>query len=110
MIPTRSARTSASSRYWVVRNTVTPSSRASRATSSQRAVRLCGSRPVVGSSRKRIPAVDEREGEVEAALHPARVAADLAVGGLGEPDPIEQLVLPRPLGLGIAWSIVCSFM
>ena len=54
MIPTRSASTSASSRYCVVRNTVTPSSRASRATSSHSAVRLCGSRPVVGSSRKRI--------------------------------------------------------
>ena len=54
MIPTRSASTSASSRYCVVRNTVTLSSRASRATSSQRAVRLCGSRPVVGSSRKRM--------------------------------------------------------
>ena len=40
MIPTRSASTSASSRYWVVRNTVTPSSRASRATSSHSAVRL----------------------------------------------------------------------
>ena len=53
MIPTRSASTSASSRYWVVRNTVTPSSRARRATSSQSAVRLCGSRPVVGSSRNR---------------------------------------------------------
>ena len=54
MIPTRSARTSASSRYCVVRKTVTPSSRRSRATSSQSAVRLCGSSPVVGSSRKRI--------------------------------------------------------
>ena len=54
MIPTRSASTSASSRYCVVRKTVTPSSRANRPTSSQSAVRLCGSRPVVGSSRKRI--------------------------------------------------------
>ena len=54
MIPTRSASTSASSRYCVVRKTVTPSSRARRPTSSQSAVRLCGSRPVVGSSRKRI--------------------------------------------------------
>ena len=53
MIPTRSASWSASSRYWVVRKTVTPSSPASRATSSQSAARLCGSRPVVGSSRKR---------------------------------------------------------
>ena len=54
MIPTRSASTSASSRYCVVRNTVTPSSRARRPTSSQSAVRLCGSSPVVGSSRKRV--------------------------------------------------------
>ena len=54
MIPTRSASTSASSRYCVVRKTVTPSSRASRATSSQSAVRLWMSSPVVGSSRKRI--------------------------------------------------------
>ena len=54
MIPTRSERTSASSRYWVVRKTVTPSSFASRPTSRQSALRLCGSRPVVGSSRKRM--------------------------------------------------------
>ena len=54
MIPTRSARASASSRYWVVRKTVTPSSRASLATSSQSALRLWTSSPVVGSSRKRI--------------------------------------------------------
>ena len=54
MIPTRSASTSASSRYCVVRKTVTPSSRARRPTSAHSAVRLCGSRPVVGSSRNRI--------------------------------------------------------
>ena len=83
MIPTRSARTSASSRYWVVRKTVTPSSLARRPTSPQSAVRLWTSRPVVGSSRKRISRpVHEREGEVEPALHPARVAAHLAVGRL----------------------------
>ena len=52
MIPTRSASTSASSRYWVVRKTVTPSSCASARTSSHSAVRLRMSRPVVGSSRK----------------------------------------------------------
>ena len=50
MMPTRSASTSASSRYCVVRNTVTPSP-ARRRTSSHSAARLCGSRPVVGSSR-----------------------------------------------------------
>ena len=53
MIPTRSASTSASSRYWVVRKTVTPSSRASRATSAHRSARYDGSSPVVGSSRNR---------------------------------------------------------
>jgi hypothetical protein len=34
--------------------TVTPSCLARRRTSSQSALRLCGSRPVVGSSRKRM--------------------------------------------------------
>ena len=52
MIPTRSASWSASSRYWVVRKTVVPSS-FSLVTSSQIAWRLTGSSPVVGSSRKR---------------------------------------------------------
>ena len=78
---------------------------ASRPTSSQSAVRLWMSRPVVGSSRNRMRGpVHEREREVEAPLHAARVAADLAVGGLGEADPLEQLAaravwrsdLPRP--------------
>ena len=36
--------------------------------------------------------VDEREGEVEPALHAAGVAAHLAVGGLGQADALEQLV------------------
>ncbi len=52
MIPTLSASWSASSRYWVVRKTVVPSSFSAR-TSSQIVLRLTGSRPVVGSSRKR---------------------------------------------------------
>ena len=51
MIPTRAASWSASSRYWVVRNTVVPDSRLSRRTSSQRVCREIGSSPVVGSSR-----------------------------------------------------------
>ena len=93
MIPTRSARTSASSRYCVVRKMVTPSSFASRATSCQSAFRLCGSSPVVGSSRKSSRgSVHEREGEIEAPLHPARVRADAAVGGEDEADALEQLV------------------
>ena len=97
MIPMRSARTSASSRYCVVRKTVTPSSRASRATSSHSSERLCGSRPVVGSSRKRMRGpVDERQGQVQPALHAAGVAADLAVGGVDQAHPLEQRVAARP--------------
>ncbi len=41
-------------------------------------------------------AVDEREREVEPALHPARVAADLAIGRVVEADAVEQLVRTRP--------------
>ena len=37
-------------------------------------------------------AVHEREAKVEPALHAARIAPDLAVGGVGQPDPLEQLV------------------
>ena len=36
--------------------------------------------------------MDQRQREVEPALHAARVAADLAVGRLGEADPLDQLV------------------
>ena len=50
-IATRSASSSASSRYCVVRNTVVPSP-ARLADDSYTARRLRGSRPVVGSSRK----------------------------------------------------------
>ena len=47
--------------------------------------------------------VDERRGEVEPALHAARVAADAAVGGGGEVDPFEQVVgAPPALGGGDA--------
>ena len=36
--------------------------------------------------------MDKREREVEPALHSSRVAADLAVGGLGQSHAVEQLV------------------
>ena len=36
--------------------------------------------------------VDQRQRQVEAALHAARVAADAAVGGLGEADALQQRV------------------
>ena len=92
MIPTRSASWSASSRYCVVRKTVVPSAFRA-ATSSQIALRLTGSRPVVGSSRNStLRLVDERRGEVEAAAHAARVGADPPVGGLAEADAFDQRV------------------
>ena len=39
--------------------------------------------------------VDQRKGKVEPSLHPARVALHLAVGGLGQPDALQQLVGAR---------------
>ena len=52
MTTTSLARWSASSRYWVVSRTVTPSAARPRI-SAHTSPRLCGSRPVVGSSRYR---------------------------------------------------------
>ena len=48
--------------------------------------------------------VGEREREVEPALHPARVAADLAVGGVGEADPLEQFAAAL-VALGLAEAV-----
>jgi hypothetical protein len=39
--------------------------------------------------------VDQRQREVQPPLHAARVAADLAVGRVGEPDTLDQLVPAR---------------
>ena len=45
-------------------------------------------------------AVHERQREVQAALHAARVAADAAVGGFGQADALEQLLrAARAVGL-----------
>ena len=40
--------------------------------------------------------VHERGGQVEPAAHAAGVGPRRAVGGVGEPEPLEQLVGPRP--------------
>ena len=77
----------------MVRKTVTPSSPARRATSSQSAVRLCTSRPGGGLVEEEdAGVVDQRQGEVEPPAHAAGVAADLAIGRLGEADALDQLV------------------
>ena len=74
-----------------------PSSWASRATSSHSAAAAlrveAGGRLVEEQDPRR---VDEREREVQPALHAARVAADAAVGRLGQPDALEQLLRAPP--------------
>ena len=115
MIPTRSARTSASSRYCVVRNTVTPSSRASRPTSSQSAraaLRVESGRRLVEEEDRRV--VDQRERQVEPPLHAARVGAHFSVAGVREPHTVEQRVDQRSRGArrrspwSEAWRRRCS--
>ena len=55
--------------------------------------------------------VGERQRQVEPAFHPARVAADLAVRGLGEPDPLEQLgAAPFALAPPMPCRAVCRRM
>ena len=95
MIPTRSASCSASSRYCVVRKTVVPSSLSARTSrhSAVAARRVQAGRRLVEEQHAR--AVHEREREVEPAAHAAGVAADAPVGGVGEPDALEQLVGAR---------------
>ena len=93
MMPTRSANSSASSRYWVVRKIVTPARVFRSRTSLHTALRLTGSRPVVGSSRKRICGpVDQRHRQVEPALHPARVRLDAVVDRGADVDQADDVV------------------
>ena len=87
-----SASASASSRYCVVSRIVEPSATRPR-TTPHMSSRLAGSRPVVGSSRKTTArAADEAGREVEAAAHAAGVGLRRAVGGVGEVEPLEQLL------------------
>ena len=104
MIPTRSASASASSRYWVVRKTVTPSSLARRSTSSHSAAAALRVEAGGGLVEEQDPRpVHQRQRQVEPALHAARVAAHLAVGRLGQAHALDQLVAAAlALGLGQA--------
>ena len=98
MIASRSQSSSASSRYWVVRKIVVPSALMLR-TSSQTVSREAGSRPVVGSSRKRT------RGRWTSALArssrrfiPPEIGLGAAVRRLGQPDQLEQLGGAPPAG------------
>ena len=74
-----------------MRNTVIPSSWASRATSSHSAARLWGiqtGRRLVQEQDPRL--VHQRHGEVQAPLHAARIAAHPAIRGFLEAHPLEQ--------------------
>ena len=80
----RSASWSASSRYCVVRKTVTPPATRSRMICHMPR-RLRGSRPVVGSSRKMIAGVaDQGHRQVEPAPHAAGVGHGRLLGGVGQ--------------------------
>ena len=71
---------------------VVPSRTSSRITSHS-ASRLRGSRPVVGSSRNSTcGSADQAGAQVEPAPHAAGVGLDRAVGGVGEVEPLEQLL------------------
>ena len=80
MTAMRSASRSASSRYWVVRKTVTPAPTSSR---DDLPHRLAAARVEAGGrlvEEEHRGAADEARGEVEAPAHPARVRADPAAG------------------------------
>ena len=89
------ARRSASSRYWVVSSTVVPPL-TNRSMTPQRSLRLWGSRPVVGSSRKRTGGPRHQcGGQVEAPPHASGVGLEGAVGGVGQVELVEQVPWPR---------------
>ena len=63
---------------------------------SHSAMRLCGSRPAVGSSRKRMARpVHDRPGHHEPLGHAARERRDVAVRPVGEAELLEQRGRPR---------------
>ena len=96
----RSASRSASSRYWVVRKTVTPSSDELRRPRPTSPGGCAGRGPSVGSSRKRTAGrADEAGGEVEAPAHPAGVGADAPAAGV---DEVEAIAAARARGRGAA--------
>ena len=99
-----SARRSASSRYWVVSTRVVPLRTRSRSI-SHRSPRLRGSSPVVGSSRNSTSGSATRLArQVEPAAHAAAERLHQLVAGVGEVEPLEQLVA-APAGLGLRQAV-----
>ena len=97
MMPTRSASSSASSRYCVVRKIVMPSSGLSRRTSAHTLARLTGSSPVVGSSRNRTSGLcTSAAARSSRRSHAPGVGGDPPVEGVGEVDQLAQLGDPVP--------------
>ena len=87
-MPTRSQIRSTSARTWVEKMIVARSR--SSAMSASRSRRPSGSSELTGSSRIEEAGLgDERLRDPQPLAHPARVAADPAVGGLGEADLLE---------------------
>ena len=87
-----SASWSASSRYWVVSRTVTPSSDQLR-TVPHSCSRLRGSSPVVGSSRNsRSGGHDHADGQVQAPAHASRSKCRPGAAGASQVEVGEQFV------------------
>jgi hypothetical protein len=88
MIPTRSARVAASSMSWVVRTTVMPAAWSSRIL-SQTNNRACGSRPVLGSSRKITSGACIRARDEQPLGHPSGELQNLVVTTVGQAELLE---------------------
>ena len=91
MIAIRSASWSASSRYWVVSNTVVPSVVEPAHLFPQRepAHRVEPGGGLVEEQHGGL--MDQREGEIESPPHAARVGADATLGRTRETDPLEEI-------------------
>src|SRR5713101_669502 len=89
MMARRLQSASASSMLWVVNRMVLPLSLYSR-TISQRSKRVCGSKPALGSSRKRTCGVHHGAGNGEALHHAAGESANHLIGAIGELEAVEE--------------------
>ena len=92
MIVTLSQISSTSAMSWELSSTVSPLA-ASRLTSARMSRMPAGSRPLAGSSSTSSLRLAQQAGrDAEALAHPVGVAADLAVGPVGQVDDLEDLL------------------